>query len=355
MGQMAGGEADISTGGLSVNTERMRYVDYTDSVSQDFHGIVVGLSNRGQAINIMAYVSIFETASWAVGFLVVLLLATGFAVLSWTKVEAFHRQDDSEAFGFIHGVAVSLITLLQRDYDLILTRNSSRLLFNVTCIYAFLISAYYNAVLTSLMTSRPAVTNIRSFKDINDQNLRVFSWASSSAEIVLKNAPAGSPMHQAYVRVQNDPDVFSAETPEEITDRLLTDFGSVYYGSTIAFVSDPRLRVLTIAEGRISHIAFVLQNQSEFRQLFNFQLQEIRDSGIMPTLLMRWTTEGVEAFDASLSAETASALGYDNLLFPFAVTAVGVVVAYGIAFVELIHSLMARAVIRPSNLGRHRS
>ena len=115
-------------------------------------------------------------------------------------------------------LSAQLMALIQMDSGYKETKFSSRLLFVFSSAFAYLMFAYYNAVLTSLMTSAAPKVTINSFRDVVEKELKVFVWRSSSAEQVLQNAPIGTNMNKAYEDMINrdDVDKYVTNTPDSL-------------------------------------------------------------------------------------------------------------------------------------------
>ena len=69
--------------------------------------------------------------------------------------------------------------------------------------FSFVVFAYYNAVLTSLMTATPAEIPIRNFKDVSDRKMSILVWKGSASLQRLKNAPEDSAMGKVNTESQN--------------------------------------------------------------------------------------------------------------------------------------------------------
>ena len=85
----------------------------------------------------------------------------------------FHHEHDSENFGFLNSVALSVTMIMQLTYNVAVRSPSARVLFYITSVSAYLMFAFYTCDLTARMTSGPAPLPIRSFQDIIDRDYRV--------------------------------------------------------------------------------------------------------------------------------------------------------------------------------------
>ncbi len=348
---------DLSTAGLSISSDRTEVMDFSIGLYEDQLTIMQAINYENKAFNVMAYLHIFDLYSWLTCGVIVALLALCFALISWTNIEQFHDANDSEHFGYLNGIALVVIAVIQRDYCIKVANNSSRLLFNVTCIFGFLIFAYYNAVLTSLMTSDPQMTSIDSFRDIYENNIRIFTWGGTSASTAFKNSKPGSYMKMVYDRmIAEDPNNFELYSMSLIMKRVLANPSNVYFGSTVASVGDSRIHIRQIEETITSQSALGFPSNSEIQPLFNFHLQQMYDTGLLKVLCTRWTTEGVDSLEA-VQEQQASILDYNNLFFPFAIVVGGGAVSVILLILEWFHKRMriTRNNISSRSVGRPRT
>ena len=66
-------------------------------------------------------------------------------------VNNFHHPTDSERFGLLNGMALSVILLMQLSYDVCIRSASAKLVFLPGCFFAYLLFTYYTSELTAGM------------------------------------------------------------------------------------------------------------------------------------------------------------------------------------------------------------
>ena len=345
MGQLVNFEADMAACGLTRTYERSLYADFSADMIEDVMTLVSG-TPKGESINFTAYLFIFKDTVWIVIFVSVACVAFVMVIISANLIgETFHELNDSEKFTFNNAFASVLLTLGQLNYSLKRTKYSSKILFFFSSIFAFLIFAYYNAVLTSLMTSVPTTIKIRSFKDAVDAGLKVFVWKAGSAEHAMRNAEEGSYMKLAYEQMMSRPDEEKYVTSLQGTLNLLAkDPQFIHFGGSTSLKSFPQLTILDIEEKRHFSNSIGFQKGSEFKKMFDFYLLQIKQSGLFVKLENKWLEKGkVEPLNEVLEAisQAARPLGYDNLLFPFLSLIGGVSVAILLILLEkiIIHKI----------------
>ena len=71
-----------------------------------------------------------------------------------------------------------------------------------------------------------------------------------------------------------------------------------------------------------------LQKHSEFRELFNYELLKLTESGILFKMQHIWLERGIPITTGAEHAPTSVvSLSYDNLLFPFFILVGGTIMA----------------------------
>ena len=76
-------------------------------------------------------------------------------------IDGLPFQADREAFGVLNSFSLVAMIFLQRDYPVTVRTTPSRILYFVTCVAAFMVFAFYTAVLTSYMTAQDAPPQIK--------------------------------------------------------------------------------------------------------------------------------------------------------------------------------------------------
>ena len=74
-------------------------------------------------------------------------------------VNNFHYPSDSERFGLLNGMALSVILLMQLSYDVCIKSASAKLVFLPGCLFAYLLFTYYTSELTAGTQQRPLSLN----------------------------------------------------------------------------------------------------------------------------------------------------------------------------------------------------
>ena len=179
--------------------------------------------------------------------------------------------------------------------------------------FSILMFVVYAALLVSFMASPTAPPTIRSFEDIYDQNLPLYTIKGSSNEMLLAQAPKGSAKYKIYHE-------HIMQHKERLISYTKTNFESI-------FENDPNALFFDITNTRYNadspnqyeslensfdettydHLAPAVQKDSEYQDIFNYHLGQMHESGIMHRLEVKWF------HDINSNGNTASE---NNKVFP---------------------------------------
>ncbi len=165
-GDLVYGRADICTAGPYLTLDRQTYTDMI-ALIMDYSTIVIPkhLVASGGEINMMAYVQIFSIVTWS------LLLISGIAIsIFFLLYRSFEHNKRSHHHvfvvfeGFLQGLQVAYLTLLQRGVSVALDAVTIRMAFLTTSMLAYIMFSYYTSDLTAQMTYRPPPVQIKNFQ-----------------------------------------------------------------------------------------------------------------------------------------------------------------------------------------------
>ena len=200
---------------------------------------------------------------------------------------------------------------------------------------AYLCFEFYTADLISLMTSSAKVPVVRSFQEALDADFKFAVWAETTEEQYLRNGPKGSFRRRAYESiVDNKEDSYIYSTEESVT-KILADPKTIYFGNNLPFLGNQRIiSVDDMTDRFVTFIAFGLQKNSEFKQLFDYELLKMKQSGVILHEAYKWLRNRLPEKGRSPFVEEATPLGYNNLLFPGLILLVGIAMSLALVFLE---------------------
>ena len=93
----------------------------------------------------------------------------------------------------------------------------------------------------------------------------------------------------------------------------------------------PNTKALNLDDSLKDYLAFAFQNDSEFVEVFNVFFLKLRQTGLLNKIYQRWIPR---SFEEAKPDQLISALGFENLSFPFMGLMWGALVAGLIVLVE---------------------
>ena len=172
VGMVTRDEADVILSPLTINKSRKTAIDYTIPLFWEYMTLIAPRGQKNQ-INYLVYVEIFPFFVYMITFTFVLSFASTFFLISRSGVDELHSQPDSERFGFINGIGLSMMLLMQLTYQITGTAISTRIILYTASVSLFLIYAYFACDLTARMTAGPAAIPIQSFQDVLNEGYQV--------------------------------------------------------------------------------------------------------------------------------------------------------------------------------------
>ena len=146
------------------------------------------LGNRAPSLNFTAFIDIFHVNVWILIAITFLVIAAAFYAIAICGNNRFHELIDSEEFGFLNSVALSVLLLIQLSYHVIVKSLPARIIYLVGSLVAYVLFSYYECDLTAQMTVVGVRDDLRNFQDVVDQGYKVVVMESSSDHATLKNS-----------------------------------------------------------------------------------------------------------------------------------------------------------------------
>ena len=156
VGDLSNNKADISSAGLSRTFERNKAVDYGITLHQ-YKNTLIQASIKSVMIQVWVYLTIFPVPAWVVIIVMILMQAVVFAMT------IYGRSKGGGVNPFESGVAISFLYLLQLSSDSVAgnKRKSTKIGLLTWALGCYVVFSYYEAQLTTDMTSRPPQSKIK--------------------------------------------------------------------------------------------------------------------------------------------------------------------------------------------------
>ena len=255
VGMLTRNETDVVVTSLTYTGERNQAIDYTKPIFPKDSVTLHAPLGKGEGLNYSAFVNTFPIVVWILIAASFLILAIAFYIISTSGINKFHDDSDSESFGLLNSLALSVILAIQLSCNVVVKSTSARIIYLAGCIMAYLLFSYYESVLTAELTTVGAKISIRNFQDVINQQYNVIVLYSSSNHEILRNAEEGTAMNKVYYNTIHDyPDQFVTSLADGVNE-IFSREKTLFFG--------PEISLLGVAH-RLKKLRIVVNRQVKF-------------------------------------------------------------------------------------------
>ena len=341
--QLKDGEADICGSSLSVTLARYTAVDFTVAIAEDVATLFVpnpAKTSAAKPVKLFVYLTIFTSWSW----LAIWVMALAFSVAYLQLVEEDSSQHtflSAKKFGsaLAKGFSHFFLNLIQRATMVERSRVAlSAKIFALSIIFlTVLLYECYVSDLTATMTAGGDAVNLRSFGDVVNRDYTVHIMGGTFVDASFASADPESDKGKVH-KEQTSRLESPIDYPAQLKALALSQPNSAVFEYALSYAGDNDLVPATgFLETLTTQVAFGLQKDSEFRQIFDHHLYKIFQTGLLRDLRYTWL-EGEKPSDMSgrIFQQDAQSLGFENLLFPQLVLLAGLVIGGVLCVVEFV-------------------
>ena len=185
-----------------------------------------------------------------------------------------------------------------------------------------------------MTVGEPAPT-LTSFDDVLREGYVLHTYPGSFQYDLVARSKPGSALNKLYKTSfeATDWNDFVASQRESPTNK------NVFFGSQLGdeILTQEFLHQKIFRDTITSQLGFAFQKNSEFRDLFNYHLIKITQSGMLKLLMSKWLLDRRPAdYSGRIFLDDSMSLGYENLFFPMTIMMVGLAAALIIFMMELM-------------------
>ena len=327
IGDLVSMETDIAPSGLYLVKWREEVVDFTLPVLEDLQTFIA-LESNGKLMDYTVYINIFMPDTWV-------MVCISFAMMSFILHFLRHVSLQKQAYSvgeFLSSIAASGRQLIQLPQELgYFNHIGARMTLLVFAIYSYVLYTLYTSDLTAAMTSTAPSLGISSFEDAKRDGYKVLVIDGTTHSERVKDKGMN------LVMLKPTPGV---SYPELLAQTMYKESSKVLnFGSSLSFVGKKEFYPLIIRESLTQLVAFALQQDSEYRELFNHQLKKLDEKGILykmaKTYIPKRNNHG--------TIMEAIPLGWYNVWFPSLIVFLGISASMLFACVEKIKSSIEKS------------
>ena len=316
IGEVMRGKIDL-LGSLMISHARREAVDFSwINIDEDKITLLSSKSSIPK-LDVLAYLTVFSGIAWATSFAFLVMLAIFFSL--------------SNNESFTQGMTLMGRLFLQIGYEVTTKRYASKTLLIVSALYLNMVFIYYCSDLTATMTSEPLPLNVKSFEDAESQGYKVIvRGGDGRMHQLLKTAHPGSAMRRIY----DDKKYIEIDSRGKMVDVASKDPKTLAWHAAKMADDYDNIIALDIREARTMEKTLAFRKGSELTTLFNHVILKMKEGGLINRMKNKWKTARDTVFGMAEPIE----LKFDNLFFPFACLALGILVTIPITMTEIVVS-----------------
>ncbi len=340
VGHLAYGQADICAGGLSITLDRSEDIDFSVSLLNVPSTLVVGNPNYGSYVheahlNMSGYLKVFSVPVW------ISLLA--FALMFGMTLTMCGYDDRRRVLSvFAASLSSYGLSLLQLCFRPSSPRVSAKMANLLMGIFGMTIFIAYTSDLTAQMTVGDQQRFPRTFWEVINEEYSIFVAKSASPGTYLKQSPSGSPEKIAFDKHVTLYDYPLDGNMEPIIQRMLKDPKTAHFGGSVDFLGEERVKEIQFDSAVKGTVHFGFQKHSELRELFDYHLVKLDQSGTIDKIYQRWLGQSKPEEDLSdrIFVEESKPIGVKNMIFPGFLLLAFTLLASVIAIYDKCHDLL---------------
>ena len=155
VGELSNNNADMSSAVLTRTFERNKAIDFGITLVQ-YKNTLIQASTKSVMIQVWLYLTIFPVPAWVVLLVMLLMHAVVFAIINYIENSRGVKTFES-------GIAISFLYLIQLSSDNVAftKRTSKKIVLLTWALGCYVVFSYYEAQLTTDMTSRSPLSNLK--------------------------------------------------------------------------------------------------------------------------------------------------------------------------------------------------
>ena len=139
---------------------------------------------------------------------------------------------------------------------------------------------------------------------------------------LFESSPRNSSYNKLFNEAIKDNPDNDFYTNEEEKAKVMADENTIAFTSIFTYIGNKDVVTLDVDETFHTYASLGLQKDSEFREIFNYHLLKMKQSGTFWKFEEEWFSKKGNQLISSNGPEKIC-LGYNNLLFPFSILAIG--------------------------------
>ena len=305
---------------------------------------LLGGVHTGNAPDAWVYLEVFGFPQ-LIGFFSILLITS----LVMRMTITLSRDTTIES----HGLPNIYLFAIQDGSHVVSKHKAPRIVSLTAGMVTLLMFIYFANDITSKMTAGPPRHPIRTFDDVLTHGYRVILIGEHHLKL-LKYSPSTSGKHMVFKKFFEEDDPLDNKTNENYRpwwskdgmhgidwakEEMVADPKTLFYcaDSCVKYKNHKNVTIVTLRMDDSIYTlgGYWMQRESEYLDMFNYYLLKEIEHGIRNRV---WQTNPV----AKIGINEPQSLGFNNVMFLFALLGVAIIISVTMVAIEMIHAEIQR-------------
>uniref|UniRef100_A0A061QLK3 Putative glutamate receptor n=1 Tax=Cupiennius salei TaxID=6928 RepID=A0A061QLK3_CUPSA len=349
IGEVVNGEADLAIADLTINSARLKGVDFTLPFMQT--GISILFKKPTQKVtSLFSFLSPFSGEVWvlvmgAYTFVSLCLFLVGrMSPYEWSNPHPCRKNDQVEenCFSLLNSMWFTIGSLMQQGSDIAPTAMSTRAITSIWYFFCLIMISSYTANLAAFLTVEKLVSPIESAEDLASQEkIKYGCVESGSTRVFFQNSNITTYQKMFKFMQKHSSEVYVSNNNAGISKVKDGNYAYLMEATTIEYNTERECNLTQIG-GLLDSKGYgiaVRKGNSKLRAWLSGGILQLQEEGKLHTFKERWWKEkkgGGRCSDASKSSGSVNELGLGNVGGVFVVMLLGMCLSAFVGIVEFL-------------------
>lgn len=349
IGEVVNGDADLAIADLTINSARLKGVDFTLPFMQT--GISILFKKPTQKVtSLFSFLSPFSGEVWllvmaAYTFVTLCLFLVGrMSPYEWSNPHPCRKNDQVEenCFSLLNSMWFTIGSLMQQGSDVAPTAMSTRAITSIWYFFCLIMISSYTANLAAFLTVEKLVSPIESAEDLASQEkIKYGCVQSGSTRVFFENSNITTYQKMYKFMQKHATEVYVSNNIQGISKVKQGNYAYLMEATTIEYNTERECNLTQIG-GLLDSKGYgiaVRKGNPKLRAWLSGGILQLQEEGKLHTFKERWWKEkkgGGRCSDASKASGSVNELGLGNVGGVFVVMLLGMCLSAFVAIIEFL-------------------
>ncbi|XP_054720355.1 glutamate receptor ionotropic, kainate 2-like isoform X2 [Uloborus diversus] len=349
VGEVVYGEADLAVADLTINSARLKGVDFTLPFMQT--GISILFKKPTQKVtSLFSFLSPFSGEVWLLVMAAYTFISISFFLVGrlspyeWSNPHPCRQQDQVEenVFSILNSMWFAIGSLMQQGSDIAPTAMSTRAITSIWYFFCLIMISSYTANLAAFLTVEKLVSPIESAEDLANQvKIKYGCLAGGSTSGFFQNSNMTTYKRMYKFMQENAEEVYVSSNIEGINKVKQGNYAYLMEATSIEYNIERECN-LTQVGGLLDNKGYgipVRKGSHKLRNWLSGGILQLQEEGLLHTFKERWWKQkkgGGSCSEASKTSGSVNELGLGNVGGVFVVMVIGICLSACVGVFEFL-------------------